>query len=239
MAHLLRDPLLHLALCGAAVLQRRIQGPTHSALLDEFPGPEAPQLAVDLSDMLRQVQPYSLLLQPPVQQHQPLRRGQIHADDAAGIHDHRLDTGLHAVLHILLEPVDVGEEQPTAEPVQDHSLQRMRLTHAPQRVKARLPGDDPQQLPAGLGGPPDHVHEGQQHADDHPIDGPQHQHTQKGRQKNGQLLPIRPQQPVGHVELHRPQQGRNNDGRQHRHRQQPDQPAAPQQHRRHPRCRHQ
>ena len=73
MAHLLRNPLLHLVLCGAAVLQRRIQGPTHSALLDEFPGPEAPQFAVDLSDMLRQVQPYSLLLQPPVQQHQPLR----------------------------------------------------------------------------------------------------------------------------------------------------------------------
>ena len=150
MAHLLRDPLLHLALCGAAVLQRRIQGPAHSALLDEFPGPEAPQLVVDLSDMLRQVQPHPLLLQPPVQQHQPLRRGQIHADDAAGIHDHRPDTGLHAVLHILLEPVDVGEEQPTAEPVQSHSLQRMRLTHAPQRVEARLPGDDPQQLPAGL-----------------------------------------------------------------------------------------
>ena len=38
------------------------------ALLDEFPGPEAPQLVVDLSDMLRQVQPHPLLLQPPVQQ---------------------------------------------------------------------------------------------------------------------------------------------------------------------------
>ena len=100
-------------------------------------------------------------------------------------------------------------------------------------------GDNAQKVPAGLGTAQDDVGKGEHHADDHAIDGAQHQHSGESAHKNVEFLSVGLEQPVRQVKFHRPQQGGDDDSGQNGHRQILNEPGAKEQHRPHKDSRHQ
>ena len=99
--------------------------------------------------------------------------------------------------------------------------------------------DDPQKVPARLGAAQDDVGEGEHHADDHAVNGAQHQHPGESAHKDVKFLPVGLEQPVRQVKFHRPQQSGDNDGGQNGHGQILNEPGAKEQQRTHQDSRHQ
>ena len=117
--------------------------------------------------------------------------------------------------------------------------QRLGVTHSIQGVETRVVGDDPQKVPTRLGAAQDDVGKGEHYADDHAIDGAQHQHPGESAHKNVEFLSVGLEQPVRQVKFHRPQQGGDDDSGQNGHRQILNEPGAKEQHRPHKDGRHQ
>ena len=127
--------------------------------------------------MLRHVEANPLLFQVSVDNRQPLRRRDIDAANASSVHDNLPNIRRHRPLDILLESAHVGEEQGSAEPIDDRVLDSPGIPVPIQGVESILSRNTSQIGSRRNHRPNEHIDKGEDDADHNPIDGAQKQYA--------------------------------------------------------------
>ena len=215
------------------ILQSKRDGTADGALPQQNSRVQLLQLIVQGAVVLGEVEGDAFASEGLIQQHQPFCRRQVNASDAPGVYDHGAGIFSNGGLDVRLEPVNIGEEQVAAEPVDHRILKGQRVPVPLQGIEVRLPGDHAH---AGSGRRyrrNGHLEERQHNADHDPVDRTENQHSQECNQKDKQLVPAGFPQLFGHGKVQNAPERRHHNAGQNGHRQVPEQGRAHQQHQKH------
>ena len=163
----------------------------------------------------------------------PVCRRDIQIADRTGINNDALRIRPDRRLQIAYEQMHIRKIEIARKAVEDHVFDRLRIGIALQRMKSLMTGNHTEKGALRIRSLQGQLDKGQDHADHHARDRPEEQHAGECAEEDQQLAFILFQQPVRQIKFHCAEQRGNDDRRQHRHGQIPDEPRAEQQDTRH------